>query len=161
MGESLFRKSYVLFPADPGKPVKVPAAGIGLAQHDDTHPLAWPQRQRGLRLEQAILVKGLDCSHSVDDDSTRHPSDLMEHRSSAAGSEGRYPDAHLPADEEVQPTPELPPFAPLPPSTAHHSEMSCRWAALSFIPSHQDARQRGISSEALPPSPFLELALEL
>src|SRR5260370_27127866 len=85
----------------------------------------------------------------------------MEHRSSAAGSEARRPEAHLPADEELQPTPELPPFAPLPPSTAHHSEMLCQWAALSFIPSHQDARQRGIWSEALPPSPFLELALEL
>ena len=69
LGESLFRKSDVLFPAGPGKPVKVPPVGIGLAQHDDTHPLAWPQRQRGLRLEQAILVKGLD-SHGLDDDST-------------------------------------------------------------------------------------------
>jgi hypothetical protein len=70
LGEPLFRQSYVLFPADPGKSVKVPPAGIGLAQHDQTHPLAWPQRQRGLRLEQAILVKGLDCSHRFDDDST-------------------------------------------------------------------------------------------
>jgi len=70
LGESLFRKSYVLFPAEPGKSVEVPPAGIGLAQHDDTHPLAWPQRQRGLRLEQAILVKGLDGSHSFNNGST-------------------------------------------------------------------------------------------
>src|SRR5258708_2296957 len=70
LGESLFHESHVLFPAGPGKPVKVPPVGIGLAHHDDTHPLAWPQRQRGLRLEQAILVKGLDCSHNLDDDST-------------------------------------------------------------------------------------------
>jgi hypothetical protein len=70
LSESLFRKSDVLFPTDPGKSVEVPPAGIGLAHHDDTHPLAWSQRQRRLRLEQTILVKGLDCSHSFDDDST-------------------------------------------------------------------------------------------
>jgi hypothetical protein len=70
LGESLFRKSDVLFPTDPGKSVEVPPAGIELAHHDDTHPLAWPQRQRGLRFEQAILVKSLDGSHGFDDDST-------------------------------------------------------------------------------------------
>src|SRR5260370_28141120 len=65
--EVLFRKSRVLVPADAGKSVEVPPAGIWMAHHDDTHPLAWSQRQRRLRLEQAILVKGLDCSHSFDD----------------------------------------------------------------------------------------------
>ena len=69
--------------------------------------------------------------------------------------------AYPPAEEETQPTPRLPPFAPLPPSTVHHSEMLCRSAALSFIASHQDALRRGIWSEALPLSPFLGLALEL
>jgi hypothetical protein len=55
LGESLFRKSDILFPADPGKSVEVPPAGIGTWRRaarraSRSSPSAWRSRACGCGL---------------------------------------------------------------------------------------------------------------